>query len=99
MSRVEMESIYQRAINKFGRNNQVLKSIEELSELTIELSRKLSGMANDTLICGEIADVEIMISQLRWIFDSAVIDAYKKLKLERLQKLIDPNAIPPQRTG
>jgi len=40
-------------------------------------------------VCEEIADVEIMIEQLRYIFDVDLIDQFKSEKLERLEKRIN----------
>jgi len=42
-------------------------------------------MQTTTHVCEEIADVEIMIEQLREIFDADIINQYKTDKIERLE--------------
>lgn len=79
----------------FGIRNQVVKSVEELSELQKELCKSLlddkkwSKMPKDGII-DELADVENMCIQLRHIFGiSEQVDERKKFKVERLMKRIE----------
>lgn len=81
------KDLYKAAIEKWGVGLQVEMAIEECSEL-IQAIQKVKR--NDTIVanshvCEEIADVEIMIEQLRGIFESDIIDQYKAEKLERLE--------------
>lgn len=89
-SNIEKE-ILQKAINTFGANQQIIKAMEELGELSTALARyftKKDNEANFNNIYEEIADVEIMCSQLRLIFDNYVIDHYKEMKLNRLKGVV-----------
>ena len=62
--------IIENIIKKYGKNAQVLQSIEEMSELTKELIKNINrGKENKTEITMEIADVIIMIMQLILIYD------------------------------
>ena len=62
--------VYEDAINKLGDRNQITKAIEEMSELTKELCKYLEGAQDDKdKIYLEIADVTIMMEQLRIIFE------------------------------
>lgn len=69
----------------FGAHYQKNKIIEELSELIIAVSK------NDRKnIVEEIADVEIMLFQLKMIFaiEKLEIDNVKKLKIEKVLQFI-----------
>ena len=88
-----MDNIYKQAINKFGMYNQIIKTMEELAELQVELA-KFFDMTNKEFdsetILEEMADVEIMLEQLKIIFDCHdIIDAVKVKKLKRLKGLIE----------
>ena len=83
------------AAKKIGRKKQINIAIEELSELIqalCKLNRKGSEVEYRCRLMDiheEIADVEIMIAQIKLIFnmDSAV-ESWKGVKLERLDSLI-----------
>lgn len=76
------------AIRHNGTVKQILKAIEELGELQRALARDLSGEAMEDgvpeNVYEEIADVEIMLAQLRMIYDAGEIDDWKDSKLRRL---------------
>lgn len=76
------EEIYQKAWDLWGANSQMIKMIEEMSELTTELCYELYDKGSVKAIMEELADVEIMLNQMKVIFPS--IEAIKKKKLERL---------------
>ena len=90
-------SIYTNAIKYFGVFNQFLKTAEECAELQKELIKAALKDCTEELspqeinnICEELADLEVMISQLRTLKGfSKKIDAIKKLKLKRLKGLIN----------
>lgn len=77
--------LYQLAIDKWGTKAQLTVAIEELAELIKEISKVKRGMGDMNNLAEEIADVEIMCEQLRYIFDiDSVVDAWKESKLTRL---------------
>jgi len=80
--------VYNAAIDEWGEELQVDKSIEELSELTRELSRWHLGYTNQDEICEEIADVQIMCEQLELLFDESRIEEHRERKLKRLRERI-----------
>lgn len=85
MNKNEEMILLKNVINEFGANNQIIKSIEELSELTTALARYFVKNEEDiNNIHEEIADVQIMIDQLNMIFDSEIINHYRTMKLNRL---------------
>ena len=64
-----MTAVCQRAVDAWGKQSQLVICMEETAELTKELSKNLRGQDNDLGIAEEIADVEIMLEQLKLIFD------------------------------
>lgn len=84
---IDKEKIYQEAIDLWGINSQMIKTIEEMSELTSELCHELYDKGSIESIIEELADVEIMIEQMKAIFPS--VEAIKNEKLKRLALLID----------
>jgi len=77
------------AVKTFGKDNQCRIAIEEMSELTKELCKNFRGASNTDAIAEEIADVEIMLEQLRFIFDCTdkVIE-WQNFKLRRLEMML-----------
>jgi NTP pyrophosphatase (non-canonical NTP hydrolase) len=63
----QQKIILHSAIIQHGTKKQILKAIEELSELTRELARELTDERNHENTIDEIADVEIMIRQVKMI--------------------------------
>ena len=91
-----MNEILQRAIDTYGADNQSLKAVEEMSELTKALLKirfaKKAGVERDILldaISEEMADVEIMLEQLHMIYQNdKKVAEYRQKKIERLERRI-----------
>lgn len=87
--------LYYHAIETFGKTNQTIVAIEELSELQKELTKTLRGSFNFEHVIEEIADVEIMLDQLKIMFNINSLDLMRaKLKKqnrlkERIEKKIE----------
>lgn len=78
--------LYQLVIDKWGSKAQLTVAIEELSELIKEICKIKRGMGDMTNLAEEVADVEIMCEQLRYIFDiDSTVDTWKESKLTRLE--------------
>jgi len=75
-------------IAHFGPIAQIDKMVEEASELILALIHFKSKKASHAQVIDEIADVLIMASQLRHIFDADQVDKRIDHKLERLQNKI-----------
>ena len=101
MSAIEdTRDIYQRAIDAFGEEHQIGKAIEECAEFIVEVSKKTDWVAfsgwygiidaNNVAerVIDEIADVTIMMKQMRLMFGKDVVDNRIAFKLERLEQLI-----------
>lgn len=80
---------YQAAVDTYGKSSQLIMAMEEMSELIKELSKHFRGESNISHISEEMADVEIMLEQLKIIFQNrAEIDSIKADKLYRLSERI-----------
>jgi len=76
--------IYAEAVKKWGHNMQIDMLVEECAELIAAVNR-LKRKRTDLLpLLEEIADVEIMLGQMRCIFDPELIETVKRKKLTRL---------------
>ena len=86
-----MNEIYMQAVMKFGVKNQLLKAIEELTELSLEICHSSCDRMNRENIIEEMADVYIMMEQMRIIFEVQEVELIKAKtkKLIRLQKLLE----------
>ena len=60
--------LYERALNKFGDREQIIKCIEELAELSVELCKELNCNGDLTRILNEMADARIMMNQMIALF-------------------------------
>lgn len=86
---VEKEQIYKAALNKWGPNLQIIMMFEEMAELQKELSKNLRGTENSTSIAEEIADVEIMLEQMKGLFEiESQVLKFKEYKLKRLKEIL-----------
>ena len=82
--------VYGRAVTYYGESSRLLLTIEEMSELTKELVKRARVRDNLPAISEEMADVEIMLEQLKILFGNrAEIDSWKAKKLQRLVERMD----------
>ena len=85
----EKIKIYKPIIDGFGEEKQKIKAIEELSELEKELCKNLNGLPNIAAITEEMADVSIMLDQLKIIFNNEKEMQQKVAeKIERTYKML-----------
>ena len=85
---IEIENnIYKRALNIFGLKAQSEVAIEEMAELIQAISKHNRSKAHN--VEEEIADVEIMLNQIKLAFDEELIEEWKIIKLARLNKILD----------
>ena len=83
------EQILVGIIAKNGTKYQMGVCIEELAELTKELTKHMREKGSTMHTCEEIADVEICLAQLRLMMPRSEmqINIFKRFKFERLEKL------------
>lgn len=89
-----MDRVLEKAIETYGKENQVDVAIEEMSELTkalTKMNRCLRSGKGDynyfrVAIAEEIADVEVMLEQLKMIYNcTEAVMGIKALKMTRLE--------------
>jgi NTP pyrophosphatase (non-canonical NTP hydrolase) len=81
------KQLYQQVLEKWGRFEQLTVAIEELSELIKEICKDIRDMGNINHLAEEVADVEIMCEQLRFIYGiDEKVDRWKDDKLKRLEE-------------
>ena len=81
--------LYKRVVDLWGVKSQVGVAIEECAELIVAISHANRDRATITDIAQEVADVEIMCGQLRYILGDHVVARCKKEKLIRLKQRIE----------
>ena len=80
--------VLKKAICKYGKQAQLDVAVEEMAELTKEIIKSKRGASNYSQIVEELADVYIMMTQIKLIYgiyDEELINAMD-LKIARLEK-------------
>jgi NTP pyrophosphatase (non-canonical NTP hydrolase) len=90
--KMKIDSLYQETIDKFGKDIQLILVIEELSELIKVLTKGFrNGKINKTHLIDELADVYIMLGQLKMMeqVTNDELDVKINEKLERLKRYLE----------
>lgn len=94
----ERKAVYEQALAAYGERAQVLMVIEEMSELTKEICKHFRGRPNIEELADEVADVTIMLEQLRLIYGlNDLVCEHMDMKIIRLKERLgmdptDPDA-------
>lgn len=85
------DRLYRDTINKYGEEYQTAVAIEEMAELQKELTKALRGTPSRDHITEEVADVEIMLEQVKMIhgITDAQLADWKKQKRHRLKMRLE----------
>lgn len=82
--------VLQRALDTYGSTLQIAMVFEEMSELQKEMCKYLRGRGSFEHIAEEIADVEIMLEQMKMLFFcSDEVRDVRRRKVERLKERLD----------
>lgn len=82
--------VLQRALDTYGSTLQIAMVFEEMSELQKELCKYLRGRGSLEHIAEEIADVEIMLEQMKMLFCCTDdVRNERRRKVERLKDRLD----------
>lgn len=82
--------VMQRALDTYGSAQQITMVFEEMSELQKELCKYLRGKYSPANIAEEIADVEIMLEQMKMLFCCTDdVRNERRRKVERLKGRLD----------
>ena len=87
MTKEQRKTLYQRAIDTWGDKAQLEMAQEEATELALAIRKLIRGKENAVAeLVSEIADVEIMIEQIKFMNPHCVmaIESEKYFKLNRL---------------
>lgn len=82
-----LDEVLKKAVKKYGMA-QLDIAIEEMAELTKEICKLKRNKLDRNHIIEEIADVEIMLEQLKYMLhvEDCEIDNYKEIKINRLKE-------------
>lgn len=85
--------LYAECYKRYGLPVQLIQLIQEMAELTKEITKRIFSSGMDDLwipeaMVEEVVDVEIMIEQMRIIYGNRIFDTMKAKKLDRLRKRI-----------
>jgi NTP pyrophosphatase (non-canonical NTP hydrolase) len=90
---MDENEVFKAALKRYGSFAQIVMVFEEMSELQKELSKWLRGQNNVSQIAEEIADVEIMLSQMKMLFRcETLVNEYRHRKVERLADRLEKRA-------
>ena len=86
----ERKAIYEAALEKWGEQAQTMMAVEEMSELTKEICKMYRGKRDMEALADEIADVTIMMEQMRLLFDvNQLVQDRIDYKVKRLAQRIE----------
>lgn len=85
---MQKAEIYEKLKTENGIDGQLMVAVEELSELTKEITKLSRGKGSTMRLTEEIADVQICIEQLQQFFcvSNQSIKVFKDFKLKRLEE-------------
>lgn len=93
---MQREEVFAEAVKQWGVDAQVIMAFEEMAELTQALCKMRrngyrwgDGTTYRDNLKEEIADVELMIEQLKYMFEIHDSEAIKTKKMNRLIKLLE----------
>lgn len=90
---ISEEEVLQEALDTYGSAMQIVVMMEEMSELQKELCKYLRGRGSFEHIAEEIADVEIMLEQMKMLFCCTdEVRNERRRKVERLKERLDNGA-------
>lgn len=87
MNKEERNKLYRNAITTYGQSSQMIVAMEECSELIQAISKYLRG--RETNLEEEIADVEVILEQLKIMCNETLVEVIKERKLNRLEQRLN----------
>ena len=83
-------AICRKVVEMFGADLQQMVAIEEIGELLQAISKRARGKDNRDNLAEEIADVEIMLEQLKYIHNCPIeVELWKARKLDKLKIMVE----------
>jgi len=96
MNKIEEFLIYKDTLAIFSPQHQALMLVEECAELQKELVKYLREKPSPDAMAEELADVEIVLAQVKMNLEKShpgLFDCWKDRKLQRLEKRLRSNDI------
>ena len=91
-------AICRKVVEMFGADLQQMVAIEEIGELLQAISKRARGKDNRDNLAEEIADVEIMLEQLKYIHNCPIeVELWKAKKLDKLKSMVEGVRVGQQR--
>lgn len=90
------EDVCGRAVKAYGRESQICMAVGECGEFLTLIGRQAQGRATDDAWIDEIADVFIMMLQMRSLWGETLVDDRIREKLIRLSSRLRPSASTPE---
>ena len=88
MNRAEKD-VFEKALQTYGGEHQQKKLLEEMAELQKEICKHWDGAQNLDKIADEMADVEILLDQMKLLFqNSSLVELRRSFKVDRLYQRI-----------
>lgn len=93
IEKMNVKEVLKKAIETYGKENQSMMLFEEMAELQKKVCKSLRGNNNHDEIVEEIADVLIMIEQLKIMHDVKYRELNEMLnfKINRLKERLGQN--------
>ena len=89
INEIDEADVYRKALMTYGKDVQITMVFEEMAELQKELCKALRGKKVTGNIAEEIADVEIMLEQMKILFEiEDMVESLKQYKVKRLRDRI-----------
>lgn len=86
----DRKRVYEKAIAKFGPDHQAVKAVEELGEAVQAICKMLLGCEKREHLAEELADVSIMVEQMRMIFNiGGSVDSWMDYKIAALKRKVE----------
>lgn len=86
---MKYKQIYQKTLDKWGREAQFDQAVEECAELIAVLKHWRRGKVNEEQVVDELADVWLMVGQLVYMFGEQRVASAVEQKVDKLEKLLD----------
>lgn len=90
---MDNKEVFLKAIEVWGDRSQLEMAQEESTELALAIRKFMRQSTPERFsdLCGEIADVEIMIEQLKLMLPDSqkLVDEFKVFKINRLKDRLD----------
>ena len=84
------QTVYDFALDKWGKESQTRMMFEEMAELQKELCKEARGEDNTDAIAEEITDVKIMLEQMTILHNCKdMVEMQMKRKLQRLKERLE----------